>query len=202
MVTEFRWSSLILDGFNRNSKLFAPDGLTTATSKDPYPVIPGLLALHIRRGDFEQHCRGLAEWGSTWTGFNQLPQLLDRFDSPPRPKEGNITQAIYDAYAKSCYPSIEDIVQKVVEVKYTKAGKDLHNIYIMTNGKNPWLSELKEALRKLGKWKQISSSRELKVTWEQKYVVQSIDMAVGQRADVFIGNGVSRPPPPSRSLLT
>lgn len=195
MVSEFRWSSLVIDGFNRNRKLYAPKGLTTGTSTDPYPVIPGLLALHIRRGDFEQHCRGLAEWGSTWTGFNQLPELLDRFDSPPRPKEGDTPQAIYDAYSKSCYPSVEEVVQKVVDVKRTKAGKDLSNIYIMTNGKDPWLSELKEALHKSGKWKKISSSRELRVTWEQKFVVQSIDMVVGQRADVFIGNGVSRVPP-------
>jgi hypothetical protein len=194
MVTEFRWSSLTLDGFNRNRKLYAPNGLTTSTPKDPYPVIPGLLALHIRRGDFEQHCRGLAEWGSTWTGFNQLPELIDHFDSPPRP-EGDVTQEIYDAYSKSCYPSIEEIVQKVVDVRNTKAGKDLSNIYIMTNGKDPWLGELKEALHKSGKWKQISSSREMKVTWEQKFMVQSIDMVVGQRADVFIGNGVSRTPP-------
>jgi len=191
MVTEFRWSSLIIDGFHRNRKLYAPKGLIAGTPKDPYPIIPGLLALHIRRGDFEQHCRGLAEWGSTWTGFNQLPEILDRFD-PPRSRDDNVTQEIYAAYAKSCYPSIEEIVQKVVDVKRTGVGKDLSNIYIMTNGKDPWLSELKEALHKSGKWKQISSSRELKVTWEQKYVVQSIDMVVGQRADVFIGNGVGR----------
>ena len=202
MVSEFRWSSFILDAFNRNRKLYAPNGLTTSTPSDPYPVIPGLLALHIRRGDFESHCRGLAEWGSTWTGFNQLPQLIDRFDSPPRPKEGGaITQDIYDAYAKSCYPSIEEIVQKVVDAKNTRAGKNLSNIYIMTNGKDPWLSELKEALHKSGKWKQISSSRELKVTWEQKFVAQSIDMVTGQRADVFIGNGVSLAPPALGSVI-
>ncbi|KAF9651931.1 hypothetical protein BDM02DRAFT_3110067 [Thelephora ganbajun] len=191
MVTEFRWSSLIIDGFNRNRKLFAPNGLTTGTPKDPYPVISGLLALHIRRGDFEQHCRGLAEWGSTWTGFNQLPELHDHFDPPPRPKEGNVTQAIYDAYTKSCYPSIGEIVQKVVDIRHTEVGKGLTNIYIMTNGKDPWLSELKRALRKTGVWKQISSSRELRVTREQKFIAQSIDMVVGQRADVLIGNGFS-----------
>jgi len=201
MVSEFRWSSFILDGFNRNRKLYAPNGLTASTPSDQYPVIPGLLALHIRRGDFEQHCRGLAEWGSTWTGFNQLPQLIDRFDSPPRPKEGGATQEIYDAYAKSCFPSIEEIVQKVVDAKNTKAGKNLSNIYIMTNGKDPWLSELKEALHNSGKWKQISSSRELTITWEQKFVAQSIDMVVGQRADVFIGNGVSQPPPALGSVI-
>lgn len=201
MVTEFRWSSLILDGFNRNKKLYAPNGLTTGTPADPYPVIPGLLALHIRRGDFELHCRGLAEWGSTWTGFNQLPNLFDHFDPPPHPKEGNVTQEIYDAYAKSCYPSIEDIVQKVADVKQTKAGKALSNIYIMTNGKHPWLTNLKNALHKSGDWNQISSSRELKVSWEQKFVVQSIDMVVGHRADVFVGNGVSRVAPAPSSAF-
>ena len=192
MVTEFRWSSLIIRGFDRNQKLFAPNGLTAGTPKNPYPIIPGLLALHIRRGDFEKHCRGLAEWGSTWTGFNQLPELLDYFNPPPRPKVGNATQAIYDAYTKSCYPSIEEIVQKVAEVKQTKAGSGLSNIYIMTNGKRPWLGELKKALHKSGNWNQISTSRELRITWEQKFVAQSIDMVVGQRADVFIGNGVSQ----------
>ena len=195
MVTEFRWSSLIIDGFHRNRRLYAPNGLVAGTPTDPYPIIPGLLALHIRRGDFENHCRALAEWGSTWTGFNQLPELVDRFSSPPRPEDGKVTQAIYAAYAKSCYPSIEAIVQKVVDVKRTRAGKNLSNIHIMTNGKDPWLSELKKALHDSGKWKNISSSRELNVTWEQKYVAQSIDMAVGQRADVFIGNGVGRSPP-------
>lgn len=201
MVTEFRWSSLITDGFDRNRNLYAPNGLTEGTPSDPYPIIPGLLALHIRRGDFEQHCRGLAEWGSTWTGFNQLPQLPDRFNPPPQPNEGGVTQEIYDAYAKSCYPSIEEIVRKITEVKRTRAGKDLSNIYIMTNGKDPWLSELKGALRNSGKWKRISSSRELKVTWEQRYVVQSIDMVVGQRADVFIGNGVSQSSPVPVAVL-
>jgi hypothetical protein len=202
MVTEFRWSSLVIDGFDRNRKLYAPSRLTVGTPNDPYPVIPGLLALHIRRGDFEQHCRNLAEWGSTWTGFNQLPELPDHFDPPPRPTEGNITQAIYDAYAKSCYPSIEEIVQKVTDAKRTNAGKDLHNIYIMTNGKHPWLGELKKALHKSGDWNQISSSRELQVTWDQRFVVQSIDMVVGQRADVFIGNGVSQAfPAPFPSML-
>jgi len=191
MITEFRWSSLITDGFHRNRRLYAPNGLVAGTPQDPYPIIPGLLALHIRRGDFENHCRGLAEWGSTWTGFNQLPTLLDRFNSPPRPEDGNVTEAIYAAYSKSCYPSIEEIVRKVVDVRRTGAGKDLRNIHIMTNGKDPWLSELKKALHGSGKWKKISSSRELKVTWEQKFVAQSIDMLVGQRADVFIGNGFS-----------
>ena len=71
----------------------------------------------------------------------------------------------------------------------------------MTNGKRSWLNKLKKALNESGDWNQISSSRELQLTWEQKFVAQSIDMAVGQRADVFIGNGASRAHPALASVF-
>lgn len=62
----------------------------------------------------------------------------------------------------------------------------------MTNASPAWLEELKVALRKTYDWDQIASSRDLKLSWEQKYVAQTVDMMIGQRAQVFIGNGVSR----------
>lgn len=191
MVTEFRWSSLVLSTFERNKRLFAPRGLTAPTAVDPYPIIPGLLALHIRRGDFEAHCRVLAEWGSSWTGFSQLPEMIDYFEPSPRPESGQIAPAVYDKYTKSCYPSIEQIVQKVVEVRRTKAGKGLKNVFIMTNAKKPWIQELKDALNKAAKWDLITSSRNMKLNWEQKYIAQAPDMLIGQRSQVFIGNGFS-----------
>ena len=43
----------------------------------------GLLAVHIRRGDYERHCARLAAWGSLYMGFNEFPGLPDTFD--PRP---------------------------------------------------------------------------------------------------------------------
>lgn len=73
----------------------------------------------------------------------------------------------------------------------TEEGKGLRNIFIMTNGSPEWIAELKEALMKDYPWKQISSSLEMRVTWEQKFTAQAVDMMIGQRADVFIGNGVS-----------
>jgi len=189
MVTEFRWSPLVLDAFRRNKRLFAPRGLPESTAADPYPVIPGLLALHIRRGDFEEHCWNLAEWRSSWTGYNQLPELIDYFE-PPSPGEV-VTQEIHDAYAASCYPSIEQIVQKVVEIRKTKAGKGLKNVFIMTNGKIPWIEELKSALNEVAKWDLIKSSRDTRLSWEQKYIAQASDMLIGQRSQVFVGNGFS-----------
>jgi hypothetical protein len=190
MVTEFRWSPLVLDVFKTNQHLFAPDGIPPPSMGNAYPVIPGLLALHIRRGDFENHCRNLAEWGSSWTGFNQLPQLIDHFSPPVRPPSGETTQEIYDAYTKSCYPSIEQIAQKVSEIRKTKAGRGLKNVFIMTNGKVPWIQELKDALNKVHKWNIITSSRDATLSWEQKYIAQAPDMLIGQRSQVFVGNGV------------
>ena len=62
----------------------------------------------------------------------------------------------------------------------------------MTNASPTWLDTLKVALSEGGggEWRQIASSRDLKLSWEQKYVAQTVDMMIGQRAQVFIGNGV------------
>ena len=75
----------------------------------------------------------------------------------------------------------------------TEEGKGLRNIFIMTNGSPEWIEELREALMKDHPWKQIASSLQMQVSWEQKFVAQAVDMMIGQRADVFVGNGVSAP---------
>lgn len=61
----------------------------------------------------------------------------------------------------------------------------------MTNGPTSWVKELKSALAQDMSWDQLGSSRDLAITWEQKFVAQALDMYVAQRAQVFIGNGVS-----------
>ena len=60
----------------------------------------------------------------------------------------------------------------------------------MTNGARPWVTELKDALRETGGWNLIASSRDLELNWEQQYIAQAVDMLIGQRAQVIIGNGV------------
>ena len=81
--------------------------------------------------------------------------------------------------------------EKIVEVKRSEEGRGLRDIYIMTNGPQDWVTELKDILRKSGEWGRIASSRDLTLSWEQKYVGQAVDMLIGQRAQVMIGNGVS-----------
>ena len=62
----------------------------------------------------------------------------------------------------------------------------------MTNGDAEWLQQLKEALMQVKKWDAVITSRDLQLSWEAKPVAQSVDMLIGQRARVFIGNGVRR----------
>ena len=42
----------------------------------------------------------------------------------------------------------------------------------------------------LKEWEHIGTSRDLRLTGEQKRNSQAVDMAVAQRAEVFIGTGV------------
>lgn len=153
----------------------------------PYETIPGLLALHIRRGDYEDHCQKLATYGSVFNGFNSFPQFEDKFKVPVTDNESFKK----NVYLKACFPSIRQIVEKVNQVRRTDEGKGLKDIFIMTNGRTDWVDELKTELRAAGKWGLIASSRDLTLNWEQKYIAQSVDMLIGQRAQVLVGNGVS-----------
>lgn len=67
----------------------------------------------------------------------------------------------------------------------------LKNIYIMSNGDKQWLADLKQALYGMGGWDKIATSRDVVLTPEEKYVSHTMDMLIGQRAQVLIGNGVS-----------
>lgn len=193
IVTEFRWSPLIEGIVRQNSEHFAPDGLQHLPSgNDTYPIIEGLLVMHIRRGDFEEHCKYLAGQNETFTAFNQIQGITDRFKVPPRDPDGHLTNEGARAYQKACYPTLHDIAHRVEEIRTSDSGKKLKNIYIMTNGKQEWVAKLKEAFLVAYHWDNIASSRDLELNDEQRYVVQAADMLIGQRADVFIGNGVSR----------
>ena len=76
----------------------------------------------------------------------------------------------------------------------------------MTNGDRTWLEEVKTALLRDAKlstsitstewqfgwaWENASTSCDLHLGWEEKGVAQALDMYLAQRAELFIGNGVS-----------
>jgi hypothetical protein len=184
MVTAFDWSPLIYAAFERNRKLIHPSK-SVPISDPSVQTIPGLLALHVRRGDYDVHCQFLMENTIPYNGFNRFPELPDRFDDVP-PEDDLSSKAA--AYASHCYPTIQQIVAKVRTVRFENP--ELRNIFLMTNGKKEWVAELKSALNDNLDWDMIHDSRELKLTHEEEYVKQAVDMLIAQKADVFIGNGV------------
>ncbi|KAH9913459.1 uncharacterized protein BXZ73DRAFT_106934 [Epithele typhae] len=195
IITHWRWSPLIELAYDMNRELFQPSDTTVEpfyaantalTNKARYPQIHGLLALHVRRGDFVEHCDNLRNWASTFLGFNSMHDMLDRFE--PRPPGEPDLNAVY---MPRCWPTVEQIVKKVHQVRQTPAGKGLKRVHIMSNGRPEYLAELKQALWKEGGWEAVVTSREMLLNWEQKHVSMAVDMLIGQRAQVFIGNGFS-----------
>ncbi|KAI0789487.1 hypothetical protein C8Q75DRAFT_164637 [Abortiporus biennis] len=189
IIQQFRWSPLVENAFDTNIKLFSSSWRDKISY--PYTTVPGLLALHIRRGDYEGHCNSLSDWGSNWNGFNLFPEFPDQWRTPSGCGGGNTTSECRLAYAKACYPTIEQIVEKVEIVRASAAGQGLKRIFIMTNGDNEWVGQLKEAFMKAYKWDGITSTWDVKLNWEQTYINQAVDMLIGQRAQVLIGNGWS-----------
>ncbi|TRM65456.1 hypothetical protein BD626DRAFT_488840 [Schizophyllum amplum] len=212
-VKHFGMSPLILAAFNANKAHFAPkasylDALIPTLpfsglfddSSAPASQLDGLMALHIRRGDFEGHCDHLARWGSVYNGFNSFQTFPDHFQQPGGCGWGESTPECHAEYLLHCFPTVEQITQKVLDVreelKERGIGGKLNRVFVMSNGANEWLQELKQGLAEAGRqhglaFESISTSRDLVLTPEQKYVAQQLDMYVGQRAQVFIGNGFS-----------
>lgn len=192
----FGWSTLAHSAFEANRHLFSPAPLieqyvTTRSCSnciDPYRPLDGLLAIHLRRGDFLEHCVNLGNWGAGFNAFNSFPDFLDPWQQPQGDQDARMA-----VYLRRCIPTIEQIVEKVTEIRRSDAGQSLRNIYVMSNGDKGWLGELEVALRRANKWDRIATSRDMVLTPEQRYTSQTTDMLIGQRAQVFIGNGVRTP---------
>ena len=153
-------------------------------------MIPGLLAIHVpREGSWAGQCAQLADWSADYVAFNTFPELPDQF-SPPLHEPGTNTADNYAIYSSHCYPSTEQIVRKVRAVRQTPTGQGLRKLFIMTDGSLEFVEELKSALWMDSDWADISSSLELILNPEQKYVADTVNMLVGQRAQVLFGNGV------------
>ncbi len=206
ILTHFSWSPLITAAIAANVNVIHP-ALSSVTQSSFMPSarpppLSGLLALHIRRGDYIDHCKHLAKWSARYMGFNEFPGLPDRFSPPEILSTGKAPPEEMARYFEHCFPEIEQIVARVREVRAAHLRTlPLSRVYILTNGRPDWLAELKAALQAdaraagLDEWTHIGTSRDLRLTREQQHNAQAMDMAVAQRADVFLGNGVSFHPP-------
>ncbi|KDR82440.1 hypothetical protein GALMADRAFT_237765 [Galerina marginata CBS 339.88] len=197
-VSRLLTASKIVDfAIENNEPLFLPRGqrpLTTTISETPFDRV---ISIHIRRGDFKTKCRDFWTWSSTFYSWNLLPFLPDRFDPPPGSSWGGNTEENLPIYIDRCYPEIPALLDKV---KATREGfvssaqpgelAYLDTVYIMTNDRTPWLDDLKAALKADG-WRMVITSNDLTLNAEQKDVGMAIDMEIGRRSAVFIGNGWS-----------
>jgi hypothetical protein len=202
ILTHFHWSPLITAALAANARIIHPSlSSLTPSSFLPYSKpkpFSGLLALHVRRGDYIDYCRSLTIWTAHYMGFNKFPGLPDRFflltKSDERPLGKGEQQAWYWPH---CFPNIEQIISRICEVrKSLLLTTILTRVYIMSNGRPEWLRELRQALEEdaargdMGLWEHIMTSRDLRLMREQRHNGQAVDMAIAQRAEVFIGNGV------------
>jgi hypothetical protein len=280
ILKDFAWSPLVNYAFQRNKHYFSTSRtlisilfpfLSSSSRSSSLgifgsrmaPTPPAsetqslpLLALHLRRGDFIEHCDNLYEWGSTYTGFNTQPSLPDRFFIENATLRDSMSaEEKKAAYREKCLVDVDQVRKRVIravkewreerlkaerERKGTglfgwwrmrgeeeRVKKMLRKVYVMTNGDREFLDELKAALvndaqrsvvrsRNNSKtedfhaqsassslsseeyeydftwsWDEVSTSRDLDIGWETKYVAQAMDMYIGQRAEVFVGNGFS-----------
>ncbi|PIL34073.1 hypothetical protein GSI_03784 [Ganoderma sinense ZZ0214-1] len=216
LLTHFTWSPLIELAFDVNRDLFLPQSslantpylsslpydssapTATTTNAARYPLIPGLMAIHIRQGDYSSHCTTLGSIGDPFVSVNSFPSLPDQLMPPGNrtshgklPVEWTGSPEQLEYHHRRCFPSIPEIVAKVLEVRSAPVGAGVRRIHIMTNGKAPYIAQLKNALKDAAEWDSVSSSRDLVLNWEQKFVSQAVDVLVAQRAQVIIGNGFS-----------
>ncbi|KAJ7743038.1 hypothetical protein DFH07DRAFT_964286 [Mycena maculata] len=163
-------------------------------------TIPGLLGIHVRRGDYESHCVFLAEVGATYNAWSLLgtpgisnwsstlpdyvwPALPDYLDVPPG-------QSLKAAKIDHCWPSPAAIVARAHKVREGTARRQaLRRIYISTNGDPAWVRDL-TALLTVDGW-EVSSSLDMVLTLEGRAVSQAVDMGVLTSAESFIGVGFS-----------
>ncbi|KAG8856913.1 hypothetical protein FRB96_006176 [Tulasnella sp. 330] len=200
IVQRFAWSPLVLNAVARNVPALLP-----RSSHDPWnpasqpmpsisssenSMLKGLVALHLRRGDYGYHCENMANYSVTFTSWNQFSHLPDRFTPPAGGGFGKTTPENLAIYLKHCWPDAEHVIQKLNEIRYSNGRGNLETIFILTNGDKIWLDDLKLQLSQDG-WSNVVTSKDLRLTAGESEVDGAVDMQIAARAEVFIGNGFS-----------
>lgn len=191
-----------------NSILSGNLALLQPRSTASYDVIPhnlkGLLAVHIRRGDFYKPCMDRLKYNSEYNGWNSFPDYPDVFDPPPALQSAAsplTSSPRADSYARHCYPTLDQIVDRINLVRdewHQQTGQVLDRVYVMTNAKREFLAELKRRLTTAmpeptdRSWKAVVTTKDLSVPNYSAEVIVGADMLIGEKAEVFIGNGVRR----------
>ncbi|KII83730.1 hypothetical protein PLICRDRAFT_32724 [Plicaturopsis crispa FD-325 SS-3] len=186
ILTEFTWSPLVHSAVARNFPMLQPRSAKALMDVSAAGTLDGLVAVHLRRGDYKRHCPRLAGWGTAYMGVNQAPELPDRLDALAL---ANMTGADRHAeYMAHCLPSVAQVAERLRALRAANPG--LRRVYVLTNGWGWWVAGLKKKLLEDG-WDDMKSSLELVLDEEQSYVAMAVDMAIAEKAEVFLGNGFS-----------
>jgi len=165
----------------------------------PANVYDRMMAVHIRRGDYYDACKGLADWNSSFYGWNLIDTHPDPFNAKPGGGWGWNTEENHKMYQERCFPTEEQLNAKILssktewEAESARRGehKQLSILYVMTNADKDWVdNDFEPKMKGLG-WERIVSSHDLTLDDEQIGVNMAIDMEYGRLASVFIGNGWS-----------
>ncbi|KAJ7623533.1 hypothetical protein FB45DRAFT_925935 [Roridomyces roridus] len=191
-------SPVVMAALSRNAYLFpqTPASIHSARPSPGYahdPVIPydRILAVHIRRGDYVPHCPNLAEWGSQYYSWAQLPFLPDHF----KRSEGD-----KDVVLRHCLPTAEQLAERIATARaeYVAAGdkkdgeRKVDVLYLLTNEfESDYLTEVLSLVSASSHWTVVRSTRDLVLDAEQIEVAMVADMEIARRAAVFMGNGWS-----------
>lgn len=240
ILKNWSWSPLVLSAITRNFLVFQPESIRALadgsfTLQQPLSptssTLKGLLALHLRRGDYIEHCNLLPQWRTEYMGYNQHPDLPDRFSptqyesrsdsnatfplnrSPADPKTTSspwpppsypTNPRLVAHYLEHCLPTVSQLVTRLQQIRKEYPG--LRRVYVMTNAEKSFLTELEERLAEdgwgtdsspdgaasnRGKLFRLTSTKDLVLDDEQFHVSGAIDMAIAEKAEVFVGNGVS-----------
>src|ERR1700691_3869613 len=128
ILTSFTWSPLVQSAVSRNFALLqpiSPQSLFDISSKS---TLTGLVAIHLRRGDYKRHCPRLATWSSSFMGLNQFPSLPDKFYPTLHP----LPQEHEEYYLQHCLPTVPQIVEKLRTLRDENPG--LRRVYVLSNG--------------------------------------------------------------------
>ncbi|KAF6741378.1 hypothetical protein DFP72DRAFT_944923 [Ephemerocybe angulata] len=156
---------------DRNEHLFRTP--QTPAGEDPFKRV---FAVHARRGDFSWACQLLADWKSTFYSWNQLPFLPDR-----------------------CLPTKERLIERINNARDdyekevfgpTSRSHNIDVLFLLSNDKTPWIKELRHELETRHGWKIVTSNDIVLKNAQEKDVGMAVDMDLGRKAAIFMGNGV------------
>ncbi|EJD55675.1 hypothetical protein AURDEDRAFT_179385 [Auricularia subglabra TFB-10046 SS5] len=199
ILTHHAWSHHVYNAVSRNLPTLTGTKMThlnekhaDAASLPPlraYKELPNLIALHIRRGDFEGHCWVLAHFAAPYASWSNLPQLPDRYVPDGSTQEGKMRTIPH------CIPDPKQVAQRVADLnkEYVAQRPDadkLEYVYIMTNAKQDFLDDVRKELKEVG-FPHMLTAKDLQLTQMENHANMVVDMEIGIRAALFIGNGFS-----------